>query len=479
MSTEPFLSDASVEQWRRDGYLHLTDLLEPVVRDALGDWSDDVAGSADGSVLQHHEMTDDGAVLARSEHFAGVHRGFASLVGDGVVARAGAELLGEPIVLYKEKINHKLPGGAGFAPHQDATAYRFVETHLTCMVAIDDATIENGCLEVVAGCHHELLVDDGDGCLPASAAGALEWRPVEMRAGDVLWFHSRTPHRSGPNHSLRSRRALFLTFNVATEGDRRSAYYADKIARLRDHDGGERARVSTIGHFLGRAADEADRTTRDGDDPTNHRSTIDATTVNGNAPVPWMQFETADEVAAAIADLYERRGASNYDEAVTQLAHALQCGNLAMESGAGPETIVAAFLHDIGHLLVDEHDRNGDFLARDLHHEDVGARFLSNWFGPAVTEPIRLHVPAKRYLCATDPSYHDGLSDASVRSLVVQGGPMSGSEVSEFETLDGFDTAVDLRRWDDDAKVSEAAVPSLDSFRMLIESVAAVTASPS
>jgi predicted HD phosphohydrolase len=69
----------------------------------------------------------------------------------------------------------------------------------------------------------------------------------------------------------------------------------------------------------------------------------------------------------------------------------------------------------IGHLLVGEHDDQDDFLDRDLHHEDVGARFLSNWFSPAVTEPIRLHVTAKRYLCAIDPEYHDGLSDASVR----------------------------------------------------------------
>lgn len=476
MTAERLLHGASIQQWHRDGFLHLTNFLDPAVIGVLSDWSDEVAGSDDQRVLQHHEMTDDGPVLARSEHFATLHAGFGSLVGDGMVARFGGELIGEPVVLYKEKINHKLPGGAGFAPHQDATAYRFVGTHLTCMIAIDDSTIENGCLEVVAGCHHELLVDDGDGCLPASAENALEWRPVEMRTGDVLWFHSRTPHRSASNASSRSRRALFLTFNAAAEGDLRSAYYADKINRLQRHVSAGRARVSTIGHFLGRSADDSTNQTKI---PSNTGATTmnDISDVDSLSPdrVPWMHLRTAADVASAIEDLYERKGASNYDEVVTQLDHALQCGNLAMESGAKPATIVAAFLHDIGHLLVDEHDGNGDFLARDLHHEEVGARFLANWFGPEVTEPIRLHVPAKRFLCATDPGYHDSLSAASVRSLEVQGGPMTDAELVEFRTADGFETAVDLRRWDDGAKLPDSSTPSLDTFATLIESVARVS----
>ncbi len=480
MTTDTVLTGSSLRRWNRDGFLHLTDFLDPAVRESLSPWSDEVADSEDQRLLQHHEMTDDGPVLARTEHFATIHAGFGSLVGDGAVARAGGQLVGEPIVLYKEKINHKLPGGAGFAPHQDATAYRFVGTHLTCMIAIDDATIENGCLEVVAGRHHELIVDDGDGCLPPSATRAMAWKPVEMRAGDVLWFHSRTPHRSGSNDSNRSRRALFLTFNAAAEGDLRSAYYADKIERLRHHAGAERARVSTIGHFLGRSADH-DRTHEQLNDQNSSQTNtgVSAMPHDPADPVPWMRLRTASDVASALADLYERKGGSNYDEVVTQLSHAQQCGNLAMEAGAPPETIVAAFLHDVGHLLVDEHDGQGDFLARDLHHEDVGARFLANWFGPAVTEPIRLHVPAKRFLCATDPEYHDGLSNASVRSLEVQGGPMTDAEVAEFRSTEGFDVAVDLRRWDDGAKLPEASTPSLDTFRTFIESVVTIPATTS
>ncbi|BAN04362.1 putative oxygenase [Ilumatobacter coccineus YM16-304] len=495
-TVERVLDAATLERWRRHGYVHLPDLLTPEVRERLATWADDVAHSDDERLLQHHEMTDHGPALARTEHFATVHPELGALILDGPISRAGEQLLGEPVVLYKEKINHKLPGGAGFAPHQDAAAYRFVGTHLTCMVAIDDATIDNGCLDVVAGCHHELIVDDGDGCLPPSAERALTWQPVEMRAGDVLWFHSRTPHRSGPNTSTSSRRALFLTYNAAADGDLRSAYYADKIDRLRHHVGDDRARVSTIGHFLGRAVSDdqprndehrndehRDDEHRNDEQPdrghdamTEQHDMDEQRTVNqergaGGAPVPWMHLRTASDVAAAIVDLYERRGDSHYDEVVSQLAHALQSGGQAMDHRASADAIVAAFLHDIGHLLVDEHDGNGDFLARDLHHEDVGARFLANWFGPAVTEPIRLHVPAKRYLCAVDPTYRDGLSEASKRSLEVQGGPMTDDEVAEFEALDGFETAVDLRRWDDLAKVDNAPTVSLDTFRTLIECV--------
>ncbi len=465
-----------LKQWRRDGFVHVPDLLDDDARARLGGWVDELAGSGDERLVRHHEMTDAGPVIARTEHFANVHVGLGALVNDGAITRSGAALLGEPITLYKEKVNYKLPGGAGFAAHQDATAYRFVDTHLTCMIAVDDATVENGCLELVAGCHHELLVDDGDGCLPASAEGALNWQPMEMRAGDVLWFHSRTPHRSRSNRSQQARRALFLTYNAVSEGDLRSAYYADKLSRLDGHGDEGRTRVSTIGHFLGRSVPD------DGSSHTTNRPAVETDRLHTfeheammtkppALPMPWMELSSASDVADAIVDLYERRGRNNYDEAVTQVAHALQCGNHAMDNDASTHVIVAAFLHDLGHLLVDDPDGRDGFLDRDLHHEDVGARFLANWFGPAVTEPIRLHVPAKRYLCAVESTYAGGLSAASIRSLEVQGGAMGVDEIEQFRAIDQHEDAVELRRWDDWAKVPDASTPSLDTFRTLIESV--------
>lgn len=183
-------------------------------------------------------------------------------------------------------------------------------------------------------------------------------------------------------------------------------------------------------------------------------------------------LETSDEVAHAIVSLYRQRGDGRYDEVVSQTEHALQCGSLALAAGADDATVVAAFLHDIGHLLLDEAEATERFRAADLHHENVGARFLAGWYDENVLTPIRLHVPAKRYLCAIDPGYHDGLSAASVRSLVKQGGPMNDAEIEAFEAQEHADRAVALRRWDDAAKVANAPTPDLDVFRELLVAVA-------
>ncbi len=141
----------------------------------------------------------------------------------------------------------------GYAPHQDAPAYRFVDTHVSCMVAIDDATLDNGCLEVVSGHHHELLATDEAGCIRADVVAGLQWDPVEVRAGQTLWFHSRTPHRSGPNRSAVARRALYPTYNAVSEGDLRDDYYRQKLAEFaRTGPTGGHVQVSLIGDFQGR-----------------------------------------------------------------------------------------------------------------------------------------------------------------------------------------------------------------------------------
>jgi hypothetical protein len=218
-------------------------------------WVDEVtAWPDDGEWLHHREMTDEGPVLCRSENFVPFHDGLRALLTAGPLLSAASALLGEPAVLYKEKINYKLPGGAGYAPHQDAPAYRFVDTHISCMLAVDDATLDNGCLEVVAGAHHRLLPTDDTGCIRPDVAATLDWAPVEVRAGQTLWFHSRTPHRSGPNRSSTPRRALYPTYNAAAEGDLRADYYRQKAAELaRSAGDGDRVPVSLIGDFQGRA----------------------------------------------------------------------------------------------------------------------------------------------------------------------------------------------------------------------------------
>jgi [1-hydroxy-2-(trimethylamino)ethyl]phosphonate dioxygenase len=170
-----------------------------------------------------------------------------------------------------------------------------------------------------------------------------------------------------------------------------------------------------------------------------------------------------------IMDLFARRGTAAYHgEAVSQTEHALQAANLAVEERAPDHLVVAALLHDVGHLLKgQDEDLAGHGL--DGRHEEAGCAWLGVHFGPQVTEPIRLHVAAKRYLCAVDPGYLAGLSPASRLSLSLQGGPMVAEERADFESNLFYHDAVRLRRWDDTAKVTGLKVPVLEFYRRQLE----------
>lgn len=157
-----------------------------------------------------------------------------------------------------------------------------------------------------------------------------------------------------------------------------------------------------------------------------------------------------------------------YDEDVTELEHALQAAALAAAAAAPDHLVAAALLHDVGHLVSDDNVGLDEELTDDFQHERVGARYLARWFGPEVTAPIALHVAAKRYLCAVGGNYFDGLSASSVRSLHLQGGPMSATEVDAFERRPNHREATLVRRWDDQAKVGGLTVPGLDDYRPLL-----------
>ncbi len=179
------------------------------------------------------------------------------------------------------------------------------------------------------------------------------------------------------------------------------------------------------------------------------------------------------DIADQIAECFRRRGNSEYGgERVTQLEHALQCAHLAEQEHAPVELVVAALLHDIGHLL---HDLPDDAPDRgiDDHHENSGYRFLESHFGISVTEPVKQHVAAKRYLCAVDSNYESQLSEPSRVSLQLQGGTMSAEELEEFRRSAHWQDAVRLRRWDDTAKVAGLETPTLEHYLPLISQVAA------
>jgi gamma-butyrobetaine dioxygenase len=170
-----------------------------------------------------------------------------------------------------------------------------------------------------------------------------------------------------------------------------------------------------------------------------------------------------------LAALFSSEGAQGYlGEAVTQAEHMLQTGALAEAAGSPDALIAAALLHDVGHF---QGWLTGEDLMRgtDNRHEDRGALYLERWFGATVSEPVRLHVAAKRYLCRTEPEYFEALSPASRHTLLVQGGPMAALEALAFEELAHFADALRLRRFDDLAKDPSVVPPPFEHFVPLLE----------
>jgi phosphonate degradation associated HDIG domain protein len=174
---------------------------------------------------------------------------------------------------------------------------------------------------------------------------------------------------------------------------------------------------------------------------------------------------TQDEaLAAEIHDILEVRAEGRYGLCdVTQKQHALQAAWLAEREGQGSAMIAAALLHDIGHLIHDLGDDPAD-AGLDDRHEELGHAWLARHFGAEVSEPVRMHVAAKRYLCAAEPDYFGKLSADSVRSLGLQGGPMSAAEAAAFRVSPHAAAAVQLRRYDEMAKVAGLKTPGVAHF---------------
>src|SRR5262245_37339736 len=165
--------------------------------------------------------------------------------------------------------------------------------------------------------------------------------------------------------------------------------------------------------------------------------------------------------------LLESRGGGRYGlSSVTQKEHALQAAELAAQRGLGEALVIAALFHDVGHLLVGE-DVDLAHEGIDDLHEETSANALEALFGRNVAEPVRLHVAAKRYLCAVNPAYYDKLAEDSRRSLELQGGPMTPTEVAAFDILEHRAAALALRMIDDEAKVAGLKTLTLESYRPL------------
>jgi hypothetical protein len=229
------LDAAQRADWERNGWLWLRGFFSGDEVRALRAWTDEIAGWPEepGTWMRYYEKRPDGGgkMLARIENFVPYHAGLAAAFSSPRLLDLLAALCGEPVVLFKDKINFKLPGGAAYTPHQDAPAYVDfgVEHHLTCMVPVDAFTPENGCLEMAVGqCARVILPQNPDGTVRGDLMTALRMTPLLAVPGDLIVFDAWVPHLSGPNRSAGPRRSYYLTFNPASAGDRRAAYYARK-----------------------------------------------------------------------------------------------------------------------------------------------------------------------------------------------------------------------------------------------------------
>ena len=225
-------SQAQLVALGRDGFVVVPRFFDLAVVGELLRWTEELYAAPERPgrhwLYREDSIAEPGRRLVqRIENFCPFHEGFDRVVRDGALVRWAAALMGGPVVLFKEKINFKLPGSPGFKAHQDQQAgwSRYAPRFLTAMVTLDAATIENGCLEVAAGAPPGGLI--GAEWEPLAEAG-LDLRPVPTGPGDVIFFDSFVPHASGPNRTTEPRRILYLTYNLSVYGDQRVRYYADK-----------------------------------------------------------------------------------------------------------------------------------------------------------------------------------------------------------------------------------------------------------
>ena len=230
------IDEPIVERFTRDGFVVMRDLFSWEERRNISAWVSEIQEWPETPYkwMQYFEPNhvSGSKLLCRTENFIPYHTGLRNLLcGEKVLSVVGA-LLGEPAFLYKDKINFKLPGGNGFEPHQDAPAYteQGQSYHVTALIAADPATVENGCLEVVSEGHMlgVLPHTEGNGAIPGHLVSRMEWIPLILEAGDVAFFGSYLPHRSGPNNTHDPRRSLYITYNGVSVGDKHDAYYIDK-----------------------------------------------------------------------------------------------------------------------------------------------------------------------------------------------------------------------------------------------------------
>jgi hypothetical protein len=229
-----------------------TGVLTDTEANAVAGWADTIESWPVGSHVwgQYAEQIADRVAVCRTENVSACHPGLAALV-DGPLREIAAGALGEPVSAFKDKINYKHPGGAGFRPHQDRLAYPGVARVLSILVAIDECTTESGCLWLAEGVGEPLPTDDR-GVVRDDVVGSLRWEPAELAAGDAVLLDGLAPHYSDANRGESRRRVLVASYAPAGEHYSREDYYSARAEAMRlasKKDG--RFRISTLADFDG------------------------------------------------------------------------------------------------------------------------------------------------------------------------------------------------------------------------------------
>jgi hypothetical protein len=229
------LTRTQIEDFGRDGFVYAPGAFSPTETREITRWVDEVQHWTEvpGRHMVYYEdsLSEKGKrVLQRIENFIPFHPNFQDLLAEPRMQGAVERLFGDPAVLFKEKINFKLPGGDGFKPHQDQQAgwWNYAPIFITALVTIDEQTIENGCLELAAGHHKKGMVGGEWTPLTEKDMAGMNFIAYPTKPGDVMFFDSFCPHGSKPNRTGKPRRVLYITYNMATHGDHRVRYYADK-----------------------------------------------------------------------------------------------------------------------------------------------------------------------------------------------------------------------------------------------------------
>jgi len=228
-----------IAQFERTGWLAARDFFSAAETAAISAWTDALLAMPEipGKQMVYHEQSlkdPTQKVVQRIENFCPYHPPFDALVRGGRLERAAGRLLGGEAILFKEKVNFKMPGGAGFEPHQDQQAgwTTFTPMFVTALVCIDKATVENGCLEMTDAPRFAGLIGKEWTPLTLREMASFSLISVPTEPGDVLFFDSYAPHASKPNLTDKARRILYLTYNLKADGDHRARYYAEKRANF-------------------------------------------------------------------------------------------------------------------------------------------------------------------------------------------------------------------------------------------------------